>query len=293
MTTETHMAVVTAIDADEPNPRGRIKVACAGILGDEETELPMWVEPILDWGWFYVPDIGEVVEVMVTTGLDSDEVFGQSSIDNLDIRWHGARQTTGEDTEEKTEPRPLHEDFTSTNYGKRRGFATPNGHIIYFDDTAGGEKVHIAWRQGEGADAKYQYITMDEKGAMILSCASGTMIYMNPEEKTFTIIDENSNLIGTSPDGIKLVDSFSNIIEMKDGAIQILGQSAIAIMGGVCDIKTGTVNLLDGADSPVPRGNELKAYLESHVHPTGMGPSGPPVIPLPANALSVNAKVGS
>lgn len=289
MTTEKHDAVVTGIDADEPQPRGRIKVACAGILGDEETELPMWVEPILDWGWFFVPDIGEVVEVEVTTGLDSDESFGQSTIDNLDIKWRGARRSTDATTEERTEPRPIHEDFTSANYGKRRGFATPNGHIMYFDDTEGKQKVHITWKQGD----KYQYITMDEEGAMILSCASGSMIYMNPAEKAVTIIDENSNLIGMSPDGVKLVDQFSNIIELKDGAIQILGQSAITVMGGVCDIKTGTVNILDAADSPVVRGNEMKAAFESHIHPTGMGPSGPPVAPLPPTALSVNAKVGT
>lgn len=294
MTTEKHDAIVTAIDADEPNPRGRIRVACAGIVGDEDTELPMWVEPMFDWGWFYVPDIGEVVEVEVVTGLDSDEIFGQSTIDNLDIKWHGVRRSTDEETEEKTEPRPLHEDFTSTNYGKRRGFATPNGHIIYFDDTPGGEKVHMTWKQGEDGDAKYQFISMDETGAMILSCATGTMIYMNPVEKTFTVIDENSNVIGTSPDGIKLVDKFSNIIELKEDSIQILAQAAVSVMGGVCDIKTGTVNILDGADAPLVRGTEFKTWAETHTHvaPSGGGATATALPPLPPEALSVNAKVG-
>jgi hypothetical protein len=127
---------------------------------------------------------------------------------------------------------------------------------------------------------------------MILACASGTMIFMNPEEKTFTIIDENSNVIGTSEEGIKLVDKFSNIIELKDGVIQILGQDAITIMGATVDVKAGAINLQDGADAPVVRGTELKAWLETHTHPTGTGPSGPPMVPLPPTALSQNTKVG-
>ena len=75
----------------DPENRGRISVACVGLLGDEETELPMFVEPVHDWGWFYIPDVGELVEIEVIESSDEDEQHGQMSIDNLDIKWRSKR----------------------------------------------------------------------------------------------------------------------------------------------------------------------------------------------------------
>lgn len=145
---ETYPATVTVNDDDEQ--RGRIRVACAGLMGDEESDLPMWVEPALDWGWFYIPDVGEIVEIEFTTSSEEDEHFGQASIDNPDVRWKGKRfYTTGEGTvgEQDQDPekdaRLVHSEF-KTNYGKRRGFATPWGHVIIFDDTDGDHRISIS-----------------------------------------------------------------------------------------------------------------------------------------------------
>lgn len=291
MKIEKHDATVTNNEDDEY--RGRIKVACAGLLGDEETELPIWVEPKLDWGWFYVPDVGEIVEIEVRTESPEDESYQQTSINNLDPTWTGKRIYTNDSMdEERNEPRPVPEDFKQ-NY-KRRGFATPVGHIIYFDDTPGEEKVHLSWKQGEDS---YQYLTFDKTGSTILANKNGTMIYMNAKEKEFTIIDEHSNTISSDKKGIKLLDKFKNIIELKEGTIQILSQKAVTISGGVCDIKTATVNLLDGASQKVVLGDLLNTWLLGHTHSTGMGPSGPvipphSVPPLSTAHLSQNAKVG-
>lgn len=285
MTTQTYDATVTNIE--DPERRGRIQVACVGLMGDEDSTLPNWIEPVLQWGWFLVPDVGEMVEIECEISSSEDEIFGQTSLDSPDMRWKGKRHWTSDNVEDQIERREIPEDF-KTNYGKRRGFATPNGHIFYFDDTTGQEKVQMTWKQND----KYQFISMDEKGAMIIKNASGTIIYMNPDEKSFSIVDENGNVIGTSPDGIKLVDKFSNIIELKDGVIQILGQSSVTINAGVCDIKAATVNILDGAKESIPLGDSLKAHIDAITVPTGMGPSGTPTDKVPATALSKNAKVG-
>ena len=149
--TERFPATVTSIEDEDSDPqRGRIKVACAGLLGDEESELPMWVEPALDWGHFYIPDVGEIVEVEVVAGTEQDEHIGQSSIDNLDIRWRGKRfYTTGEgtvgeqDQDPEVDARLVHAEFLDPNYGKRRGFATPWGHIVFFDDTDGDHRIVV------------------------------------------------------------------------------------------------------------------------------------------------------
>jgi hypothetical protein len=287
MKIETYDATVT--NNEDDLYRGRIKVVCSGLLGDEDSELPMWVEPKFDWGWFYVPNVGDIVEIEVKTQSDEDESYGQTSIDNLDPHWTGKTLYTNDSMDEPSnEPRPVPEDFKK-NY-KRRGFATPNGHIMYFDDTKGEEKVHLSWKQGEDS---YQYLTFDDTGSTIMANKNGTMIFMDAKAGAFTIIDENSNVISTDKKGIKIVDKFSNIIELKDGAIQILGQKAITINGGVCDIKAATVNILDGALEPVVMGNLLNTWLGTLTVPTGMGPSGTPInAPLLPLHLSANAKVG-
>lgn len=292
MSVERYPAVVTS--TEDPEQRGRIRVACAALLGDEDSELPDFVEPALKWGWFVLPDVGEAVEIEVTTGHETDESFGQSSIDTLNATWHGTRYYGNE---QGKAPTPIHDDF-KTNYGKRRGFATPNGHILWFDDTAGKEKIQLTWKQG----SKFQYLTFDETGSAILANSNGSLIHLDAENKEAKLIDESGNLINTTPDGIKIIDKFSNIIEMKDGVVQILSQDSVIISGASLNVKTGSVDLIDGADTHLVRGEDLMDYIsnivkvlyDAHQHPTALGPSGPPLVPLTAplpTILSQNGKV--
>lgn len=140
---ETHTATVTAID--DPKQRLRIRCSCVGLLGGEDGELPMWVEPELQWGWVVVPDVGEIVEIVMTVSGDTDDSFAQTSLENPDIRWRGIRHWS--DDQDGDQPRPVPDAF-KINYGKRRGFATPAGHVFVFDDTPGAEKIILTHAKG-------------------------------------------------------------------------------------------------------------------------------------------------
>ncbi len=285
MKTEVYEARVTSLNPDDPP--GCIRVACQGLLSDEDSELPMAIPPLFDWGWFLIPDPGETVEIEVRNSGTKSKLG--SSVLGLDIHWRGKRYYTGDSTEAETEVRQVHEDFTKKNYGKRRGFATPQGHIIYFDDTEGDKKIQVTWKDGE----KFQFISFDNDGALI-SNQNGTFIQLDAENEEMKIIDQHGSSISSNEDGIKMIDKFKNIIEMKDGAIQIVSQDGIVATGKDFTAATGTVNLVDGADDFLVRGADLIAWLMGHVHPTGMGPSGPPTpgIPsLPTDFLSTVAKV--
>lgn len=282
---ECYRAVVT--DNQDPEQRGRIKVTSADLMGDADSPLPMWLEPAVDWGWFIVPDVGEVIEVIVNGHGDLDESFSQQSLEALNPRWRGSRMWTA-DTAETA--RVVPEDF-KTNYGKRRGFATPQGHVLMFDDTEGKEKISLTWTgEREGAPA-FCYLAMDEDGSMIMSNRNGSLIYLNAKDKELTLVDEWGNSISMKEAGITLTDQFSNIIEMKDGVIQIVSQDAIVATGKDFTAATGTVNLVDGADTFLVRGADLVTWLTAHTHSTGMGPSGPPIAPVPPTVLSTAAKV--
>jgi hypothetical protein len=231
LSTATYPAKVTF--NQDPDKRGVIRVACVGLMGDEDTEVPVDVEPVHDWGWFYVPDIGEVVEIECTEGSDEDEQHGQMSIDNCDLKWRSARHYGNDEGET---PTPINPAFTSKNYGKRRGFATPAGHVFVFDDTEGGEEVTLSWKDGSAL------LTFDARGTVTLKNKVGATLVM---------------------------DSDTGKIVLTSNTIEVNGGSQAMILGDL-----------------------FKQYFDTHTHPTGVGPSGVPIVPMPASTLSTITKVG-
>jgi len=144
---------------EDPQKRGRIVVKSFDFSGDDETDLldsddeeNGWIEPALDWGWFYIPDIGETVEIEVLASTPGDILPYQSSVMNPKITWRGKRfpadlgkREDGSSVTVKEGARPIPDEF-KVNY-KRRGFATPLGHILYFDDTEGASEISLSWKE--------------------------------------------------------------------------------------------------------------------------------------------------
>jgi len=191
ISTATYTAQVTF--NQDPDKRGVIRVTCVGLMGDEDTEIPVDVEPVHDWGWFVVPDVGELVEVECVEGSSEDEQKGQMSIDNLDLKWRGSRYY-GND--EGDVPTPIHAMFTSKNYGKRRGFATPAGHVFMFDDTKGAEEITLAWKDGSA------FLTIDPKGSLTLKNTKGATFVMDSNTGKVVVTTDVIELNGGSESAI-------------------------------------------------------------------------------------------
>jgi len=155
---------------DDPEQRARIQVTCEDYTGFPDVVIPGWVEPVLDWGVFLVPDVDEYVEIEVVTGAIDDDVPGQSAIFDPVIRWRGKRYYH----EGKEAPTPIHEDF-KTNYGKRRGFATPAGHILLFDDTEGKEQIRLSLKLASG---EYVFLDFDKSGNVKLENGASGVVFL-------------------------------------------------------------------------------------------------------------------
>lgn len=238
VTTEKYPAVVSS--TEDPEQRGRLKVTCAALTGDEESDLPEWVEPSPDWGWFVIPEVGEVVEIEVVTGTIEDESYGQASIDNLDARWRGVRFYGNE---EGQAPTPINPEFL-TNYGKRRGFATPLGHYIIFDDTAGAPKIVLTWVKNVDAGAEeISQLIIDTDGTTKMAVLGKHSIHLKANELE-----------------VKLDTGASLKVVGKDGAaVTTLGDGAVsAAIAEHLETFYGSI----------------KSYIEGAIVPTGMGPSG-------------------
>ncbi len=234
---EYYPARVTA--NDDPDQRGRVRIACVGLLGDAETDLPMWVEPALDWGWFCVPDVGEIIEVSCITGSAQDESRGQMSLDNLDIRWHGARFYN----EDEDVPTPVNPIFTETHYGKRRGFATPFGHFLMFDDTEDEPQITLSWvaKKDPGAE-EVTKLDINKDGELLISVLGKHTLLIKPNQMKLMLDD------GASLD-----------IQGKDGdATMTVGDGAV---------HPAIVEHLEALYG------DLKTYIENAFVNTGMGPS--------------------
>jgi hypothetical protein len=170
MIEERHIAVVKS--TSDPEKRGRIKVSCASLLGDEDSDAPMWIEPVLTWGSFIVPDVGETVEIVIDAHGETDESFAATSIENPRPRWYGARYFQRSESEQGHRAIPA--DF-KVNYGKRRGFATPAGHIVIFDDTLGSELVSISCKVSLGTVS----ISLNANGSALISDPLGSSIELD------------------------------------------------------------------------------------------------------------------
>lgn len=278
----------TVMTNDDPEKRGRIKIACVDLLGDEETEVPQWVTPNLEWGWFIVPDPGEIVQIEVLTGDGQDESFGQSSVENMQLRW-SKRAWTDEEVE-GGKARPINEDF-KTNYGKRRGFATPNGHILLFDDTDGQQKISLTWKQGES----YSYIAFDEKGNITIANKNGSMLHLDADKGATTLVEEHGNYLTMNENGLNMVDKNGNIVELKDGVIQIISQGNVVVMGNDASLETGTVHLLQSATEKIIKGDTFgNDVYDPHMHPSAFGLTGVSthLMSIILNCLSQNGFVG-
>lgn len=292
--TERYPAIVTNNEDDES--RGRIKVACSQLLGDEETELPMWVEPVHDWGWFYVPDVGETVEVEVVVESDEDESYGQMSLDNMDITWRGKRFYTVDEPEaDNVEPRPIHPDFLEV-YGKRRGFATPFGHIIMFDDTPDAPTMWITWMAeqlevGSSPEPeKYTRLEIEPNGSIKISMLNKHTVYLDSETPLVDVsLDEGKHTITLDASApsleVNLAEGDHNI-KLNDSQFTANtgGGAGVDVAGKDADAST---TLGDGGVSAAVAehlqeyiDNKVKVAFDAHIHPTGMGPSGPPTKPL-------------
>lgn len=227
--TERHTAVV-AENAD-PETRGRIKVRCAGILGSEDAILRHWVWPCLDWGFFLVPDVGEQIEIEVVSGSDRDEVRGQAFLEEPNFRYRGKRFNA---------PGGVSEFFTEANYGKRRGFATPSGHVLMFDDTDGARKVNLAWC---GGGAAFSMLSFDEDGSVVLANKNGSLLFLNARDGEMALMDEHGNSISSKDGELRIIDQNSNIISMKGTTVQLLAQSALTLSCKDAVIDAGKVQL--------------------------------------------------
>ena len=223
---ESYVATVT--NNEDPETRGRIKVACTALLGDEQRELPGWIDSALQWGWFTIPDVGQQVTIYIVTGSSTDTRKGQTGIMSPKIYWRGDTYFTDDDAENAN---PVGTEFTEKNYGKRRGFKTPGGHVLLFDDTDGDSQVRMSWAGKVNGEEKSAFWAIDNEGSFMVQDSGGSLFYMNGKDGESSIINKHGHRIAITKGGISLVDGNGNSMVMDDNGISFISKKSITFGG--------------------------------------------------------------
>lgn len=82
-----------------------------------------------------------------------------------------------------------------------------------------------------------------------------------------------------------------DIVAMCDKLTVTASGDATVTSSGTTTVEGSTINLGKNASDAAILGDSFKKIFDMHMHPTALGPSGPPIVPLPPTTLSKKVKV--
>jgi hypothetical protein len=257
------------VDNKDPEQLGRLRLLVPSLFGGTfDGEKASNDDLVTDWAWpcvmaggladqgsFFIPDPGAKVWVEFEEG-------------NLDCPlWVGTVWAKPSESEIPEEAKNMVD-----NKPERRVLKTSGGHVIEFCDVEGKETITIRHKDQDGAR-----IHFDEKGSITVANKSGTLIYLNADDKELTLADENGNNVRLGEANVTLTNKSGSVVDVADKAVQVIAKNVM--------LRSETVQLGEGAMEPAILGRTFAAIFDAHMHPTAMGPSGPPIpAPMPLSA---------
>ncbi len=230
-------------DNEDPEHRARLCLTVPSVLGEEVTG---WALPCLpfggmaDQGLFTVPEPGAQVWVEFEEGELSNPI------------WTGTFwQQDGE--------APVVLDGEAPT---KRALKTPSGHYLEFEDKEGEEYIRLEHKQAA-------WLEIDKNGTVALTDAKGATLILDADAGEAVLQDANGNTLTMSSSGTTVEDSNGNKIEMASSGITLKGQKIV--------VNGSQVMLAGEGGEPIIKGQSFLSLFMTHIHPTGVGPSGPPV----------------
>jgi hypothetical protein len=306
-----YRGVVT--DNKDPEERGRIRarIPQAGI----STALETWIKPSQDGsgvnrGSFWPPEVGDTVFVS----------FAQGNPARPELYVGGWYSYPNDVTS-------VADEFAYTNEKpETRGFATRLGHVLLFSDEDGNERVELKWHRADSADAaktdetatadrttgEAATLSFKPDGSIELKDINESTILLDGTNQQIFVQDVNENKVVTTEGGIEIqdlaenkivmdasdksitvTDANSNTVLLDDAGIRVTDKhgNEVVLNRNGAEIKSSSVKIGDGADSPAMRHRDWYTWAVNHTHPTAVGNSGPPITPPTQSIASQVVKV--
>lgn len=277
------------VDSNEdPEERGRIQVRVEDF--GQTTALNVWIPPLFDMagkgkGMFFPPELGDHVRVYFHMG-DPSQPHGYLG------GWFG-----------KDDKAP---EFKYTNKRpEKRGILTRMGSGILFSDEAENQYVRLIWHEpapgdpalsdasktADGTQGKFSFVELTNDGSIQAMTHAGSGIIIDVTQKSVMVLHESGHSVTMTEEGIQITDKDGNLMSLEDGDLNVVVKGNLNFTGQAASFGTGGVSLGSPAPFSVPIGEPLLAWLGTHIHPTGVGPSGPPLVPPTPALLSKSVKL--
>ncbi|THB70771.1 MAG: phage tail protein [Gammaproteobacteria bacterium] len=230
------------VDREDPDKLGRLKLMVPSILGEEVTG---WALPCLPYGGMdnigmsIIPELEAQVWVEFEEGLVSHPIWTGTF-------WQPEQTMPTGDSEEPT----------------RKILRTQSGHSIELDDKEGNEEILVT--HSGGASLK-----IDCNGSIELKAQDDGALNMDAEVGSIEIADANGNTATMDSSGVAIEDANGNKVEMAASGIKIQAQTI--------NLDATQVQLGGAGGEPIIKGQSFLTLFATHIHPTGVGPSGPPI----------------
>jgi hypothetical protein len=264
----------TCMDNEDPGEQGRIKVKVPSISGNEA--LGSWAWPKAPWagrdsGAFWVPDVGDPVIVTFRNGNPKFPRYAGGwwpRVDGTDNFAAG---------------------FDAYTDGKpsKRIFKTKAGHELSFEDDPASLSCKLVWHDPE--KDVYTFFAFTKDGSIQTANHKGCFVELRAtdDDELVLIMDKNGNTFTQNKDGTVVADASGNVFEMKKDAVQIIGTKDVIINSQSVNLKAGGVDIGDVAIEKTVKGTSwllwwtttMLIWLNTHTHPSGVGPTGPPLVP--------------
>ena len=190
------------------------------------------------YGEFWPPEVGDMVSVRFDNGEMASPCYT------------GGRFTDGAVPPEMAP--------TPGEAPKKRGWKTPAGHWMVFDDTLDEEQVTVASMQGS-------FLNLTD--GVFLAADKGTSVFQMQDGK-IVMVDEAGNALSSDGDGWTMQNGKA-FFRLKGDTLYASAPN-VAIAGNV---SLGSPQ----ADTPLVRFLEWLKIFTTHTHATFHGPSGPPL----------------
>lgn len=160
-----------------------------------------------------------------------------------------------------------------------------NAHVLVYDTAFGLNDDGENTREGE----HIKIFFTEEKGLMLdYSTELGSSIINIKPDNNIEIINANGDIIEMKNDGnISFTHSASMTINLeKDIEINCVNSRIIA--SGEVHLDSPRIKLGESAAEAIVKGDTFKKIWDLHVHPTGVGLSGPPTTKIDSSLSSKN-----
>lgn len=243
-------------DPSDPEKLGRIKVSVPSVF---PPDVEVWARPCFASGHFFVPPAQTKVWVEFEAGDTSYPL------------WVGTWYPQGQLPPDADEPYPA-----------ARVVHTPSGHVIELSDEDGKEKVVIRHKLDS-------FVSIDEKGSVLAANQNGSQLFLDAEEAELSVTSEQGHKVTLGGDGVVAAHNGGSRVEIADGEVKITGTSSVRVVAQEISLAASSISLGDPAAMKAVLGDLMVQLFNAHVHPSAMGPTGPPVPPMVPTAVLSNS----